>query len=448
MPEIIYPPFARNRGPGYWLRAGNLLAARRKLRLDYTNEWRYAFGEPRPLSRSVPVSSLFAPKPEDSYSIIILGDTGEGDRSQYGLLPLLRHLNADMMIINGDVAYPAGRSGSGNRNDDDFLAGFFEPYKDLGIPIWATPGNHEYYSEGEGRAFHSIFCTRIFDRTWSQHGLPHRVLQPGMYWELRDDDRNLVFIGLDSGKAANLDGHNDWWQFWKRRIGPDTQQHAWLDARLRRADRRGATVIVMFHIPSLVRGKDEGNWLSTVHQLIAAHPSVRLLLAGHEHNYQRYDAAEFGRYLDEHHDSMTMRCDYIVSGGGGAALHSTDYPDKPYRSVRYPAAADWPAFASFGRRVLGRVGRDRGAIAKIVGTLDRDSRTDADAARYLSFIHILSKPTNDPVRPWETVVTPVFMDNLKNLFDEAAIVDVMSDVNPIDKVKADNCLQHQFSITY
>ena len=69
----------------------------------------------------------------------ILGDTGEGDTSQYALLPLLHAANPDLIIINGDVAYPAGEL-------DDFVEGFFRPYTGFGIPIWATAGNHEYYS--------------------------------------------------------------------------------------------------------------------------------------------------------------------------------------------------------------------------------------------------------------------------------------------------------------
>ena len=259
MADIRYPCFTGQRGVGYWLHPKNLLASRQKiLRVDYSNEWRYEFGDPNPPDRSVALSQIL-PADKNSnkgFRIIILGDTGEGDKSQYSLLPLIYAFNPDFIIINGDVAYPAGRMGL-DPEKDDFLSGFFKPYSHLNIPIWATPGNHEYYSPNNGRDFYDIFCTKKYDRYWGEYGLRHSVLQPGMFWELSDENgaSKLVIIGLDSGKSANLDGHNSLWQFWKRKIYPDHTQHSWLDERLRKAQNSGNKVIILFHIPALSRDK-------------------------------------------------------------------------------------------------------------------------------------------------------------------------------------------------
>lgn len=97
------------------------------MRVDYSNEWRYEFGKPDPPDRSIQLSQIINinKSSKDGFKIIILGDTGEGDKSQYGLLPLIREFDPDLLIINGDVAYPAGRMSSG-QDEDDFVAGFLD----------------------------------------------------------------------------------------------------------------------------------------------------------------------------------------------------------------------------------------------------------------------------------------------------------------------------------
>ncbi len=162
MVDIRYPV---RRSVGYWLRPKNLIASRNSfMRVDYSNEWKYQFGDPNPPNRSVPLSHLLKPETnhKEGFRFIILGDTGEGDRSQYGLLPLIRKFNPDFLVINGDIAYPAGRIGM-NPGEDDFIAGFFKPYSNFNCSIWATPGNHEYYSPNNGRDFYDVFCTRKHD---------------------------------------------------------------------------------------------------------------------------------------------------------------------------------------------------------------------------------------------------------------------------------------------
>lgn len=455
MADIRYPDFTGERGMGYWLRPNNLLASRQKfLRVDYSNEWRYEFGDPIPPDRSVSLSKLLGPdkNPNDVFRIIILGDTGEGDRSQYALLPLIYNLKPDFLIINGDVAYPAGRMGM-TINDDDFIAGVFKPYSNLNCSIWATPGNHEYYSLNNGRDFYDVFCTRKHDRFWSQYGLRHNVLQPGMYWELSDSSANskLVIMGLDSGKSANLDGHNDWWQFWKRKIYPDHTQHKWLDSRLRIAQNNNSKVIVLFHIPALGRETQLEKQLSTLHQIIADYSCVKLVLCAHDHNHQQYSSDIFKRYIEgeEAYKGINKNFpDYIVNGGGGAYLQSTDYPEGQYRGIRYPNRDQWNAYAGAGRRVVSSWGRNKSWISRLVGKIDNDSLLDADAAQYLSFI-LVEYNSNWPggVKS-EIRVTPVFMDDINQLYDHDEIVDVMDKNHVIADHRIQACLQRNLEIRF
>src|SRR6267154_3919582 len=97
-PKVEYPPFAKNRGPGFWLKPQNWFAARRALRFDKSNDWRdaneRAISTPPPgmWSRTTSIETLVPKNPGDEIRVIVLADTGEGDRSQYGLLPLIRAL--------------------------------------------------------------------------------------------------------------------------------------------------------------------------------------------------------------------------------------------------------------------------------------------------------------------------------------------------------------------
>ena len=161
------------------------------------------------------------------------------------------------MIINGDVAYPAG-------NVNDYLVGFFQPYRGLGIPIWAVPGNHEYYSEGHGGEFFDVFCSSVAAAQWEEHGLILKP-QPGSYWELSEAGLPLVVLGVDSGQAAALDGSKGFLGIGKRKA--DGAQHDWLEWRLSRADQQGAAVVVLFHIPKFVDGKVNGNGLGSLHAI-------------------------------------------------------------------------------------------------------------------------------------------------------------------------------------
>lgn len=454
MAEFRFPPIAGDRGPGFWSRPANLMASRNKfLRLDYSNEWRYSFGQPNPPDRSVPFSALLQPgrSRDGSFRFIVLGDTGEGDYSQYGLLPLIRGLKPDFIIINGDVAYPAGRTGTEKRDQDDFLVGFFEPYRNMHCPVWATPGNHEYYSGGNGREFYDIFCTRKYDQRWADHGLRHETLQPGTYWELADPDgpSKLVVIGIDSGKSANLDGKNDWWQVWKRKIYPDDTQHLWLDERLRRAKSAKKKVIVLFHIPALVRGSHKEENLNTLHRVIAEHDCVRLVLCGHEHNHQDYSAATFLRYLEKEQTGRPFDRPvvprYIVSGGGGAYLQSTDFADGPYPcDVRYPSKEWWKGEVPAIRRIVG-VGRDKSMVSRGVSSLLDDATRDEDVPKKLSLILVEVKPSTPAGGKLETWVTPVFLEHLKDLYtSKDVVVDVQAGNPPVGDAELKACLQSKY----
>lgn len=419
MPVVIrYPKAAKNRGPGYWLRFPNIWASRRKLRSDASNKWRKTWGRALPVIREVGFSTLLRRPVGDGFKFIIIGDTGEGDRSQYSLLPLIRAVNADFMIINGDLAYPAGRV-------KDYEEGFFKPYQGLDIPIWAVPGNHEYYSKKHGEEFVETFCTDKWARRWSDYDLPF-IKQPGTYWALSDSEARLVVIALDSGKKADLDGKGK-----KHRI--DDIQLSWFEEQLRLAQRNGKDAIVLFHIPGLANQKHvKKTHLTVLHQIIARYSCVRLVVTGHVHNYQRYAANTFRQYLEDRAPSAQApqaAPEYVVSGHGGAYLSSTDFKGGAYQTVdRYPSTHTWTTFARIGAKTLLALRLGQSVIAKIAGAMERATKSDMDAGGLLSFMLV-------EVGPTKIDVFPIFMDDVRLLFaglPDGTIVDIKDKNPPVD----------------
>src|SRR3954468_14826611 len=82
-------------------------------------------------------------------AFIVAGDTGEGDASQWAVVPRIEQIaeQTDFMVIASDVIYPAG-------GVDDYENKFFRPYERYPRPIYAVPGNHDWYDGLTGFMYH------------------------------------------------------------------------------------------------------------------------------------------------------------------------------------------------------------------------------------------------------------------------------------------------------
>jgi hypothetical protein len=424
------------------------LAARRdRFRRDHSNEWRGEHEKRMPApdepevryTRSVPYSKVVDRRRRaKSLRIALLGDTGDGDRSQYGLLPILRYVDADLLIINGDIAYPAGRL-------NDYIAGFFEPYNDLGVPVWAVPGNHEYYSKHRGQEFFDVFCSWKHQDLWNTHGLIIKP-QPGSYWELSEPERTgIVIIGLDTGKSGDLDGA-------RRKHRRADAQHTWLEWRLAEADRAGHKVIVLFHIPALVNEDREPKvHLNELHAILGRHPCVKLVTCGHVHNLQTYSPARFREFIGLGNQPPHDRPHYIVCGGGGAYLSATNFSIGPFPAeYRYPNADQWREYAHFGWRLLENNVLGPTIVGRLGATLKERFALDSDVSDYLSFlvIDIDFHDASDAAPGANARVTPVFHDSLRSLYNVTAgtRINVRNRNPPVDPIAADRMLQHARAI--
>lgn len=326
------------------------------------------FGDPTGATRSqwvaqreaagAPADKVIRRDDPDRFSFLVIGDTGEGGEPQYAVVPGLLEAGRDtrFAVIASDVIYPVGSA-------DDYAAKFFRPYRDYPAPVYAIPGNHDWY-EDLG-AFMRVFCgdapalppgpaPRPPTRAWLRALLWHRpraddgrrldearalrsapgqrAVQPGPYWAI--DAGPVRVIGIDTGLLGTLDAEQG---AWLREVarGPRpkilvTGSPLYVDGRYRPCPIEGGGTV-----DDIVRDPDN--------RFVAA-------IGGDIHNYQRYPVRL--------PDGRTLQ--YVVAGGGGAFTHAThtiprvDVAGVSERDFRcYPLRGDSLAFYSalYGRRL-------------------------------------------------------------------------------------------------
>lgn len=260
----------------------------------------------------------------ESFSALVVGDPGEGDNSQYAVAHALTDQagTADFALICSDVIYPAGDLG-------DYGAKFHRPYRDITSPIYAVPGNHDWYDGLHG--FMHNFC-RIDDRgylasfgrgpaaliarkLWRKpqesddvpasrapggdvgERPPPDPLQPAPYFAL--DAGPVRFVGIDTGISGELDAEQ---YEWLRRVslGSPERPKILITGKPIYVDNK-------YH-PGRVTGTTQ-----TVDDVVTD-PRANFVMAvgGDIHNYQRYPVVVGGRTIQ-----------YVVNGGGGAYMHAT-----------------------------------------------------------------------------------------------------------------------------
>jgi hypothetical protein len=252
-------------------------------------------------------------------SFIVAGDTGEGDASQWAVVPRIEQIAAqtDFMVIASDVIYPAG-------GVDDYENKFFRPYEGYPRPIYAVPGNHDWYDGLTGFMYH--LCgqrtpppkvaagprSALGRLLWRKAKRPdpatvadmrryrarpeQRSAQAAPYWVI--DTGPVQLVGIDTGITNVL----------------DRAQGEWLRA-VSVASRKPKILVTGKPIYVDARyhpGEIEGG--GTVDDVVRD-PAANYVAAigGDIHNYQRYPVRlPDGRVIM-----------YLVAGGGGAFMHAT-----------------------------------------------------------------------------------------------------------------------------
>lgn len=257
----------------------------------------------------------------DAVSMLVIGDTGEGDNSQYAVATPLVDMakNADFAVICSDVIYPTG-------DLDDYGRKFHHPYRNLELPIYAVPGNHDWYDGLHG--FMHYFCelddagylsqfgrglaARLAGLLWrrspqpipavagavAEERRPPDPLQPAPYFAI--DAGPVRFVGIDTGITGDIDEDQ---YHWLRRVSLDAPERPKILLT-------GKPIYVDGeHHPGRVTGRT-----GTVDGVVTD-PQANYVMAigGDIHNYQRYPVPVAG--------GRTIQ--YVVSGGGGAYMHAT-----------------------------------------------------------------------------------------------------------------------------
>lgn len=265
------------------------------------------------------------------FSFVVIGDTGEGDASQHILrdqfLLLGQKPEVKFLVVSSDVIYPSGSM-------KDYEPKFYLPFKGFHKPIYAVPGNHDWYDALE--AFTANLCeptaarAAMRARREADLGLPTTTEAriEGMIQEAARL-RNEYQVKAANQRAPYFEIQTDGFALLvvdtgiQRRI--DDDQRNWLHSALLRA-RDKFKMVILGH-PLFAAGQYQGaneHDFAAIHQLLRQH-AVDIVMAGDTHDFEYYKEAY--RADDK---SRTMY--HFVNGGGGAYLSigtALSWPKQP-----------------------------------------------------------------------------------------------------------------------
>jgi len=189
---------------------------------------------------------LFLPNKKDSLHFAVIGDSGTGDKNEYEIARQMVAFRAKfpyaMVLMLGDNLY-------GGESPQDFKEKFEEPYKDLladGVKFYASLGNHDDPKQR-------------FYKPFNMNGQ--------RYYTFKANDRVRFFV-LDSNYM-------------------DPEQLNWLAKELKGSN--SPWKICFFHHPLYSSGKQHGSDadLRRFLEPLFLEYGVKVVLAGHEHFYER-----------------------------------------------------------------------------------------------------------------------------------------------------------------
>jgi hypothetical protein len=201
----------------------------------------------------------------ETIRFMAFGDSGGGGADQHALRDQMLDLPYDLIVHTGDLAYDDGTIGQFEEN-------VFGVYYDLfrNLPFFPAAGNHEYRTM-QGAPFREVFAL------------------PG--------DAARKYYSYDWGRIhfIALDTEDDY-----------ETQAAWMDQDLARTDRPWK--IVYLHKPPYSSGNhgSDTRLRAALAPVLEKH-EVQLVLAGHDHNYERMHTQN--------------GVDYVVTGGGGKGTY-------------------------------------------------------------------------------------------------------------------------------
>jgi uncharacterized membrane protein HdeD (DUF308 family) len=303
-----------------------------------TDSWRVAMidavardaGESDPTSARLFSVSPAGVLPDGDFSFLVIGDPGEGDASQHALrdqvILAARQEAVKFVVIASDVIYPSGEM-------KDYEPNFYLPLKGVEKPVYAIPGNHDWYNALDGfaanlmrpAAARAAMAARVesdlrlsstTERRIEQLIADARRLrelyrvptaeQGGPFFELHSGGFSL--IAVDTGILRSV----------------DDREMAWLRAALERS--RGSFTMAILGHPFFAAGHYQAandDRYRAVHELLRAH-GVSIVMAGDTHDFEYYREPPVAGGTEPTH--------HFVNGGGGAYLSigtALGFPEAP-----------------------------------------------------------------------------------------------------------------------
>jgi len=270
------------------------------------------------------------------FSFVVIGDTGEGDASQHVLRDQLIRAAAAadvrFVVLSSDVIYPSGAM-------RDYEAKFWLPFKGVTRPVYAIPGNHDWYDALEG------FVATFFEPAAARTAMQARIEVDGRITSTTEERIEEYLAQADVlGRQYGVPTGFQQAPFFQvqtpafallavdtgvlRRV--DAAQLTWLRAALD-ASRGKMTMVVLGH-PFFAGGRDvsEGDEEFTVVRDLLREYDVRLVMAGDTHDLEYYAEQVAG-------EGGTVTVHHWVNGGGGAYMSFGTALDFPAR----PVTDDW-----------------------------------------------------------------------------------------------------------
>ena len=253
----------------------------------------------------------------DDFSFVVIGDTGEGDASQHvlrdQLLSVAGRDDVRFVVVASDVIYPSGEM-------KDYESKFWLPFKGISKPVYAVPGNHDWYDALEG------FAATFFEPDAARaaiHGRIEADLRVTSTTDGRIEDlirqagrlRDLYRVPTGFQRAPFFEVQTDRFALVAvdtgvlRKVGD--AQGRWLKEALDRATGK-FTMVILGH-PFFAGGHDTTLDDESFRGLKAElnRRGVRIVMAGDTHDLEYYAEPGAAGEQATHH---------FVNGGGGAYL--------------------------------------------------------------------------------------------------------------------------------
>jgi uncharacterized membrane protein HdeD (DUF308 family) len=254
----------------------------------------------------------------NDFSFVVIGDPGEGDASQLILkdqiISVSNQPEVKFVVISSDIIYPSGAL-------KDYEKKFWLPFKGVTKPVYAIPGNHDWYDALDG--FSATFYEpaeakkAMYERLRSDLKIssttPQKIdemvtrsafwrkeykvptgFQKAPYFQVSTG--SFVLITIETGVLRQI----------------DSLQLRWLTNVLEAS--KGKFVMALLGHPFYAIGEYQGSLnpkFEELHKLLRKY-NVPLVMAGDTHDLEYY--------VESPKDSGSGTMHHFVNGGGGAYL--------------------------------------------------------------------------------------------------------------------------------